>query len=100
MNKFIRVFSYILMILGALIFLGGLGSGIAGLFLRGVREVSRNLPMARLALSGVGIASGLRTILIGLLVSGFGMFLHQVTEIVQRIKGDPKLNPVKSVRSK
>jgi hypothetical protein len=48
MNKLIRIFSYVLMILGALIVLGGLGSGIFMLFARIPRMMEHSFPAVRM----------------------------------------------------
>ena len=48
MKKFIRVFSYILMILGAVIILGGLGTGIVMLVARGARMMEQAQPFMRM----------------------------------------------------
>lgn len=85
MNKVIRVFSYVLMILGIVIILGGLGSGIAMLVARGAREIGREagraLPMFRMMGSGSAIMTGLRVMLQGLLVSGFGMVIYLLGDV-------------------
>ena len=98
MNKFIRVFSYILMVLGAVIILGGLGAGVAGLFARGFRMAERAMPMARMMNAG-GFGNGLRIMFDGLLVSGFGMLLHQVGEVIRR-KDEPTPAVTKTARTK
>ena len=81
MKKLIRVFSYILMILGVVIILGGLGTGIAMLVARGAREVGRALPMMRMFGSGSAITNALRVMLQGLLVSGFGMVIYLMGDL-------------------
>ncbi len=76
MKKMIRIFSYFLMILGALILLGGLGTSIVMLVARGTRDVGHALPMVKMLGSGSAIMIGLRGMLQGVLVSGFGMLLY------------------------
>jgi len=81
MKKYIRVFSYILMILGAVIILGGLGTGIVMLVARGARMMEQAQPFMRMMGSGSAITIGLGVMLQGVLVSGFGMLLYLVGEI-------------------
>jgi len=88
-KKFIRVFSYILMILGAVIVLGGLATGIVMLVARGARLMEHAQPFMRMMGSGSAIPIGLGVMLQGLLVSGFGMLLYLVGEIAT-----PKEQPV------
>lgn len=95
MKKLIRVFSYILMILGAVIILGGLGTGIAMLVARGAREMGRALPMMRMLGSGSAIMTGLRVMLQGLLVSGFGMVIYLLGDYV-----NPKNAPAPELTAK
>jgi hypothetical protein len=101
MNKLIRVFSYILMILGALIVLGGLVGGIFMLlFARGARGIEHSFPGMRMMGAGIAAGSGWRAMFEGLLVSGFGMVLYLLEKI-----GRPKTNPepevpVKPVRAR
>jgi hypothetical protein len=95
MKKLIRIFSYFLMILGAVIILGGLGTGIAMLVARGAREVGRALPMMRMLGPGSAVMTALRVMLQGLLVSGFGMVIYLLgeftntrpTELMQKSPG-------------
>jgi hypothetical protein len=95
MQKLIRIFSYFLMILGALILVGGLGTGILMLATRGARLMEQSWPMMRMMGSGSAITTGLKVMLEGLLVSGFGMLLYLVGEIVK-----PKTPPAASVPEK
>ena len=83
MNKLIRVFSYILMVLGIVIILGGLGTGIAMLVARGAREVGRAMPMMKMLGSGSAVMASLRVMLQGLLVSGFGMVIYLLGDIAR-----------------
>ncbi len=100
MNKFIRVFSYILMILGAVIILGGLGTGIIMLVTRGARMMEHSQPFLRMMGGGVAVTTGLKVMLQGLLVSGFGMLLYLVGEIVRRKDSQAEDLPIKSARVK
>ncbi len=100
MNKLIRVFSYILMILGALIVLGGLGSGIFMLFARMPRMMEHSFPAVRMMGSGAAGMSGFRAVLEGLLVSGFGMILYLLGEIVKPKNSLPPEIKVKTTRAK
>ena len=100
MNKFIRVFSYILMILGAVIFLGGLGTGIIMLVTRGARMMEHSQPFLRMMGGGVAVTTGLKAMLQGLLVSGFGMLLYLVGEIVRHKDPQAEDLPIKSTRVK
>ena len=97
MNKLIRIFSYVLMILGALIVLGGLGSGIFMLFARIPHMMEHSFPAVRMMGSGT---SGFRVVLEGLLVSGFGMLLYLLEKVGRpKINQEPEL-PVKPVRAR
>lgn len=83
MNKLIRIFSYVLMGLGALIVLGGLGTGIAMLAARGAHLMERSLPFLRMLGSGSAVMIALRAMLQGLLVSGFGMLLYLAGDVAR-----------------
>jgi hypothetical protein len=83
MNKLIRVFSYTLMILGALIILGGLTTGILMLVSRGAHMMEQSWPMMRMMGSGSVVTTRLNVMLQGLLVSGFGMLLYLAGEIAK-----------------
>jgi hypothetical protein len=100
MKKFIRVFSYILMILGAVIILGGLGTGIIMLVTRGARIMEHSQPFIRMMGEGAVVTTGLKVMLQGLLVSGFGMLLYLVGEIAK--PKDPQVEelPIKPTRVK
>ncbi|MGA9396697.1 MAG: hypothetical protein WBV22_00435 [Anaerolineaceae bacterium] len=100
MKKLIRVFSYILMILGAVILLGGLGTGIAMLFARGAREMGRGLPMMRMLGSGSAIMTTLRVMLQGLLVSGFGMVIYLIGDLANPKNAPAPEFPAKTARTK
>jgi hypothetical protein len=100
MKKLIRIFSYILMILGGLILLGGLATGIFMLIARGARMMEHSFPMVRMMGSGSAVMTGLGAMLKGVLVSGFGMLLYLAGDIAQP-KTAPKLEaPVKAVKAK
>ncbi len=89
MKKMIRIFSYVLMILGVVILLGGFGTGIAMLVARGGREVGRALPMMRMLGAGSAVMTALRVMLEGVLVSGFGMVIYLLGDFTQ--PGNPEL---------
>lgn len=96
MNKLIRIFSYILMVLGALILLGGLGAGIFMLIARGAHVLQQPAPFMRMMGSGLAVTSGLRAMLEGLLVSGFGMVLYLMGEMVQSKRLTDPTPPIKT----
>ena len=100
MNKLIRIFSYILMILGALIVLGGLGTGIFMLMARGARVMEHSFPMVRMMGSGLAGTSGLNVMFEGLLVSGFGMLLYLLEKIARPKTSPEPEQPVKPVRAR
>jgi hypothetical protein len=100
MNKIIRVFAYILMVVGGLIVIGGIIAGILMLVLRGSREVGHALPMIRMMGQGSALSSGFGGFLGGLLVSGFGMILYLLGDIAKlNVNPQPEL-PAKPVRAK
>ena len=100
MKKLIRVFSYILMILGAVIVLGGMGTGIIMLVTRGARMMEHSQPFFRMMGEGAAITTALKVMLQGLLVSGFGMLLYLVGENVKNCEPDMEELPIKSTRIK
>jgi hypothetical protein len=83
MKKMIRVYSYILMILGAVIVLGGLGTGVTLLLARGARIIDHAQPFLRMMGQGSAVTTALKVMLDGLMVSGFGMLLYLVGEIAK-----------------
>jgi hypothetical protein len=95
MQKLIRIFSYFLMILGAVILVGGLSTGILMLVTRGGRMMEQSWPMMRMMGPGSAFTTGLKVMLEGLLVSGFGMLLYLLGENVK-----PKSLPVTTVPEK
>jgi len=100
MNKFIRVFAYILMVAGGLIVIGGIIGGILMLVLRGSREVGHAFPMIRMMGQGSALSSGFGGFLGGLLVSGFGMILYLLGDIAKpKTNPEPQL-PAKPVRAR
>jgi len=100
MTKLIRVFSYILMILGAVIILGGLGVGISMLVVRGARIMEHSQPFLRMMGPGSAVMAGLIGMLEGLMVSGFGMLLYLVGEIAKSKTPPAAEIPEKKIRTK
>jgi uncharacterized membrane protein len=100
MNKFIRVFAYILMVLGALIVLGGFVSGIVMLGTRGFHMLEQSAPMLRMMGGFSGITTGLKLMLQGLLVSGFGMLLYLLGQIAEPKEPPAITKPEKTTRVK
>jgi hypothetical protein len=100
MKKIIRVYSYSLMILGVVIILGGLGTGISMLLIRGARMMEHSQPFIKMMGEGSAIAAGLKVMLQGLLVSGFGMLLYLVGEIVKLKNPQLEEVPIKTTRVK
>lgn len=100
MNKTIRVFAYIFMVIGGLIVIGGIIGGILMLVLRGPREVGHAIPMIRMMGQGSALSSGFGGFLGGLLVSGFGMILYLLGEIVKPKNSPPPEIKVKTTRVK
>jgi hypothetical protein len=100
MNKFIRVFAYILMVAGGLIVIGGIVGGILMLVLRGSREVGHALPMIRMMGQGSAMSAGFGGFLGGLLVSGFGMILYLLGDIAKPKNSLPPETKVKTTKAK
>jgi hypothetical protein len=100
MNKTIRVFAYILMVVGGLIVIGGIIAGILMLVLRGSREVGHAIPMVRMMGQGSALSSGFGAFLGGLFVSGYGMILYLLGEIVKPKNSLPPEVKVKKTRAK
>jgi hypothetical protein len=100
MNKLIRVFAYILMVVGGLIIIGGIIGGILMLVLRGSREFGHALPMVRMMGQGSALSSGFGGFLGGLMVSGYGMILYLLGDIA-KLKLNPETeSPAKPVRAR